>query len=99
MPPAIYTTWAYLDSNPYERLQEELLEISKNKGSNQEERPLVVITPQLDAYLAENEQAMEFWGTDRAACEQDEKLRAIGSFLTENSYEQVLANEAFVIYR
>ena len=99
MPPAIYTTWADLDSNPYERLQEELLEISESKGDNREERPLVVITPRLDAFLAENEQAMEFWGTDRAACEQDEKLGAIGSFLMENSYEQVFANEAFVIYR
>ena len=99
MPPAIYTTWADLDSNPYERLQEELLEISSSSGNNLEERPLVIITPSLDAYLAGNEQAMEFWGTDREACGQDEKLGAIGSFLVENSYEQVFANEAFVVYR
>lgn len=99
MPPAIYTTWADLDSNPLERLREELWEITESKGSNWEERPLVIITPQLDAYFAGNEQAMSYWGTDAADCEQDEKLTAIGEFLTENEYEQVFANEAFVVYR
>ena len=99
MPPAIYTTWADLDSNPYERLLEELLEIGRRVGDNREERPLVVITPQLDAFLAGNEEAMDFWGTDRAECEKDQKLNAVGNFLSENSYEQVFANEAFIIYR
>lgn len=99
MPPAIYTTWADLDSNPYERLLEELLEIGRRVGDDREERPLVVITPQLDAFLAGNEEAMDFWGTDRAECEKDQKLNAVGNFLSENSYEQVFANEAFIIYR
>ena len=99
MPPAIYTTWADLDSNPLGQLKEELRVISDSKGNDLEARPLVILTPQLDAYLAQNEQAMDFWGTDRAACEQDEKLGAISSFLMENSYEQVFANEAFVIYK
>lgn len=99
MPPAIYTTWADLDSNPLDRLKEELGKISESRGDDLETRPLVVLTPSLDAFLAENEQAMDFWGTDREKCEQDEKLKAISGFLTENSYEQVFANEAFVVYR
>ena len=96
MPPAIYTTWADLDSNPYDRLEEELSEISLGMG---DDRPLVVITPKLDAFLAGNEEAMDFWGTDRAACEQDKKLGVIGRFLSENAYEQVFANEAFIVYK
>lgn len=99
MPSAIYTTWADLDSNPFERLERELREISESRGSDMEARPLVVLTPQIDAFLAEDEQAMGFWGTDRSKYEKDGKLRAISSFLVENSYEQVFANEAFVIYR
>ncbi len=99
MPSAIYTTWADLDTNSLERLKTELVEITAEKGSNKEERPLVIITPQLDAYLADNEQAMDFWGTDVEFCKQDKKLSAIGDFLTENKYEQVFANEAFVVYR
>lgn len=98
MPPAIYTTWADLDSNPYERLCEELLSITQNRGSNAEERPLVVITPSLAAWLSKDEQAMDFWGTDRTFCEQDKKLAAIGEFLEVNAYEEVFANEAFVVY-
>lgn len=98
MPPAIYTTWADLDSNPYERLCEELLSITQNRGSNAEERPLVVITPSLAAWLSKDEQSMDFWGTDRTYCEQDKKLAAIGEFLEVNAYEEVFANEAFVVY-
>jgi len=99
MPSAIYTTWADLDTNSLERLETELVEITAEKGSNMEERPLVIITPQLDAYLADNDKAMGFWGTDVEFCKQDKKLSAIGAFLSENKYEQVFANEAFVVYR
>lgn len=99
MPPAIYTTWADLDSNPLERLERELGEISESRGNDMVARPLVVLTPQIDAFLAEDEQAMDYWGTDRTKYEQDGKLEAISSFLADNSYEQVFANEAFVIYR
>lgn len=98
MPPAIYTTWADLDSNPYERLCEELLSITQNRGSNAGERPLVVITPSLAAWLSQDEQAMDFWGTDRVYCGQDKKLAAIGEFLEVNAYREVFANEAFVVY-
>ena len=99
MPPAIYTTWADLDSNPYERLEEELLAITQGRGKDAERRPLVVITPGLAAWFAGDEQAMDFWGTDRADCEQDKKLAAIGEFLEVNAYEQVFTNEAFVVYQ
>ena len=99
MPPAIDTTWADLDSYPLERLMEELERISKSRVSDKKERPLVVLTPQIDAFLAGNEQAMEFWGTDRAAYGQDKKLEMINCFLAENAYEQVFSNEAFVVYR
>lgn len=98
MPPAIYTTWADLDSNPYERLSEELRSITQNRGGDKKKRPLVVITPSLAAWLSQDEQAMDFWGTDRVFCGQDKKLAAIGEFLEVNAYREVFANEAFVVY-
>ena len=58
----------------------------------------MVITPSLAAWLSKDEQAMDFWGTDRTDCEQDKKLAAIGEFLEVNAYEEVFANEAFVVY-
>ncbi len=99
MPSAIYTTWADLDSNPYDRLKEELLAITEDRGDNIEGRPLVVITPGLAAYLSADEQAMDFWGVNPEDCEQDQKLAAIEEFLQVNAYEQVFANEAFVVYQ
>ncbi|MCM1125411.1 MAG: hypothetical protein NC429_02980 [Lachnospiraceae bacterium] len=99
MPPAIYTTWADLDSNPYERLKEELLAISRDRAASPAERPLVIITPGLAAYLSGDESVMEFWGVNPADYEKDLKLAAIGEFLESNVYEEVFANEAFVVYQ
>ena len=61
-------------------------------------RPLVIITPELDAYFTGNEAAMEYWGTDEVYCSKDKKLSAIIDFMKEHHYEQVFANRAFVIY-
>jgi len=41
---------------------------------------------------------MQWWGTDESACLADKKLSAIISFMDKNSYTQVFANEAFVVY-
>ena len=67
-------------------------------GEKGAKRPLVILTPQLSAYLAQDAEAMSYWGTDEAACSQDEKLTAIVSFMEENDYKQVFANEAFTVY-
>lgn len=89
-PPAISTTWADLDTSSLLRLKEELKEIS--------ERPLVILTPALAAYLSGNDEAMSWWGTDAQECAQDEKLAVIQEFMETGAFEQVFANEAFVIY-
>ena len=96
--PAVYTTWPDLDSNPLDRLQKELQDLTEAMTEKGAKRPLVILTPQLSAYLAQDAEAMSYWGTDEAACSQDEKLTAIGSFMEENDYEQVFANEAFTVY-
>lgn len=99
MAPAIYTTWADLDTSPLSQLQEELVELSHTAGEQGPERPLVILTPKLSAYLSGNQEAMVFWGTDKKACDEDEKLRAIWNYMTENNYAEVFANEAFTVYK
>lgn len=96
--PAIYTTWADLDSNPLDRLEKDLGVLTETISEKGEGRPLVIMTPQLDAFLAGDQEAMSFWGTDEDACNQDQKLAAIGSFMEENAYRQIFANDAFVVY-
>ena len=58
----------------------------------------MVMTPQLAAFLAGDQEAMNFWGTEEETCSQDRKLAAIGSFMEDNAYSQVFANDAFVVY-
>ena len=97
-PPAIYTTWADLDTSSLSQLQKELQEIASSLGEEGQERPLVILTPQLAAYLSHNADAMAWWGTDEEECDRDKKLEAIQAFMEMGAYEQVFANEAFVIY-
>ena len=62
------------------------------------QRPLVIMTPAIDAYFSGNSDAMAFWGADKESYDKDEKLSAIRYFMEKNAYSQVFANEAFVIY-
>ncbi len=99
MAPAIYTTWADLNTSSLSLLQKELTEMSHVTGESAQERPLVILTPELSAYLSGNQDAMAFWGTDEKTCDEDEKLGAIWNFMLENNYVEVFANEAFTVYK
>ncbi|MCM1136198.1 MAG: hypothetical protein NC400_11575 [Clostridium sp.] len=96
--PAIYTSWADLNTNPLLQMQEELKAIETSFGENREEMPLVILTPPLAAYLSGDQEAIAWWGVDAESCAADEKLRAIEDFMAAGAYEQVFANEAFAIY-
>ncbi len=101
-PPAIYTTWADLDTNSLSLLKEGLARTAASMSASAEdgnmERPLVILSSRLAAYLSGDERAMEWWGVDRESCARDEKLKAIQGFMDENAYAQVFANEAFAVY-
>lgn len=103
-PSAVYTTWPDLDSNSLTKLEEDLECITfdigpggKFQGSSPD-KPLVIIVPQIAAYLSGDEEAMVYWGTDAESYSRDRKLTAIIEFMEENHYKQAFANEAFVVY-
>ena len=96
--PAIYTTWADLDTNSLLQLKEDLEELTLRLGAEEQEKPLVILTPPLAAFLAGDQEAISWWGTDMEKCRTDDKLGAIQDFMETNDYEQVFANEAFVVY-
>lgn len=95
--PAIYTTWADLNTSSLEQLREELKVISTSLKEGAE-KPLVILTPEIAAYISGNQEAMEFWGVEQERYRQDAKLSAVEDFMEENIYQQVFANEAFVVY-
>lgn len=96
--PAIYTAWADLDTNSFSQLKEELEEWTASLAEKGRERPLVILTPPLAAFLSGDKDAIAWWGVDAEACAGDDKLGAIQDFMEVNAYEQVFANEAFVVY-
>lgn len=96
--PAIFTSWPDLDTNSLGRLEADLTQLSLRIQEKGEEKPLVIITPDLAAYYDGDVKAMEWFGTDREACDNDKKFHAIMVFLSANGYEQAFANEAYVIY-
>ena len=59
----------------------------------------MILTPQIASYLSGNETHMQWWGVDKESYDQDEKLKAIWGFMEKGAYEQVFANEAFVVYQ
>jgi len=95
--PAIDTTWADLNTYTISRFEEGLAN-AVSTGGQEGNRPLVILTPPLSAWLSEDPEIMAWWGIDPEEWEQDEKLLILRKFMKEQAYGQVFANEAFVVY-
>lgn len=90
--PAVYTSWADLDTNSYERLAEDLNTL--NQTMTEENRPLVIFSEEIMAQvldLQENGMAGEgsVW---------EQKLKAILDFMTVNEYQMVFENEKYAVF-
>ena len=76
----------------------ELQELAGLYKENHKDRPLVILSPSLAAYLSGEEKTIAWWGVDVESCKKDEKLKAIEEYMDAGAYEQVFGNEAFVVY-
>ena len=90
--PAVYTSWADLDTNSYERLAEDLNTL--NQTMTEGNRPLVIFSEEIMAQvldLQENGMAGEgsVW---------EQKLKAILDFMTVNEYQMVFENEKYAVF-
>lgn len=90
--PAVYTSWADLDTNSYERLAEDLNTL--NQTMTEENRPLVIFSEEIMAQvldLQENRMAGEgsVW---------EQKLKAILDFMTVNEYRKAFENEKYAVF-
>lgn len=96
LPPAVYTTWADLDSNSTDRLVQELKELTQTM--TKENRPLVIMSTDImaEGILAAKGGTDETSGSQMTAWEQ--KYNAILTFMEENEYVLVFANEKYVVY-
>ena len=84
MEPAIFSTWADLDSNSIDTLKAELDEISEN--GNIQELP-VVILGRTSVERLTKEDGLAY-----------QKLELLQRFLEKNGYEQTFCNESYSVY-
>lgn len=93
MAPAIYTSWADLDTNSYERLTEDLQDL--NDSMDAENRPLVIFSEDIMAQTLSLQQK-DAEAQERTAWEQ--KLQVILTFMSDNGYQMVFGNQKYVVF-
>lgn len=98
MEPAIYTTWADLPSNDLKRLVEGLDRNTAEIAAGAD-KPLIIVTSQIGAYLTEDDKGMNLLGTDREKLAADKKLAAIADYIEENGYLNTYDSEAYCVFQ
>ena len=90
--PAVYTSWADLDTNSYERLAEDLNTL--NQTMTEENRPLVIFSEEIMAQVLDLQEN----GMTGEGSVWEQKLKAILDFMTENEYQMVFENEKYAVF-
>lgn len=98
MAPAVYTTWADLDTNSADRLAEELAELTREMSEKKTSRPLVILSTDILAEgIAVDRKASEYQENVGQMTAREQKYAAILDFMEENEYTLVFANGRFVV--
>lgn len=90
--PAVYTSWADLDTNSYERLAEDLNTL--NQTMTEENRPLVIFSEEVMAQVLDLQEN----GMTGDGSVWEQKLKAILDFMTENEYRKAFENEKYAVF-
>lgn len=90
--PAVYTSWADLDTNSYERLAEDLNTL--NQTMTEEDRPLVIFSEEIMAQVLDLQEN----GMVGEGSVWEQKLKAILDFMTVNEYQIVFENEKYAVF-
>lgn len=90
--PAVYTSWADLDTNSYERLAEDLNTL--NQTMTEENRPLVIFSEEIMAQVLDLQEN----GMTGDGSVWEQKLKAILDFMTVNEYQMVFENEKYAVF-
>lgn len=90
--PAVYTSWADLDTNSYERLAEDLNTL--NQTMTEENRPLVIFSEEIMAQVLDLQEN----GMTGDGSVWEQKLKAVLDFMTVNEYQMVFENEKYAVF-
>ena len=90
MPSALSTFWPDLDSYLMADYERDMAQITTP--------PVIIIASPIAAYLNEDADGMNWFGTDQEALNADEKLQILADYMGEHSYYETFANGRYVVY-
>lgn len=96
MPAALSTSWADLNSYSAASMERDIRRIVEDE--NLGERPVVLVSAEMGAWLSEDGEEMGYLGVTADKFEGDEKARLVRGLIGELQYQEVFANHKFVIY-
>jgi hypothetical protein len=63
-----------------------------------EEAPVIIVASPVAAYLNEDAEGMNWFGVEQETLDGDEKLKLLGLYLEEHSYQETFGNGQYVVY-
>ena len=90
MPPALSTFWPDLPSYLMEEYERDMAQMTSP--------PIIIIASPIAAYLNEDADGMNWFGTNREALDADKKLQILAGYMEEHSYRETFANGRYVVY-
>lgn len=98
MPSALSTFWPDLDSYRMVEYERDMAQIEMNMKEGNDETPVIILTSPVAAYLSEDADGMNWFGVDREAMDQDEKLQILDGFMEQYGYGEVFCNARYAVY-
>lgn len=98
MPSALSTFWPDLDSYRMVEYERDMACIETNIKQGNAETPIVILASPVAAYLSEDADGMNWFGVDREAMDQDEKLQMLGEFMEQYGYREAFCNARYAVY-
>lgn len=98
MPSAISTFWPDLDSYRMVEYERDMAQIETNMKEENYETPVIILASPVAAYLSEDADGMNWFGVDREAMDQDEKLQILDGFMEQYGYREVFCNARYAVY-
>lgn len=90
MPPALSTFWPDLPSYRMVEYERDMAQLA--------EPPVIIVSSPIAAYLNEDADGMNWFGTDTDALNADRKLQMLADYMNEHSYRETFANGRYVVY-
>lgn len=98
MPSALSTFWPDLDSYRMVEYERDMALIEEKIKQGDDEVPVVILASPVAAYLSEDADAINWFGVDQEALDEDEKLQALDLFMKRHGYQEQFCNARYAVY-